>query len=42
MLQEGFPLTKTLHNELDSFYCYFKVDIPEEEDMAIIIELTNS
>ena len=40
-IYEGYPITKTLHNELDMFIAHFEVDIPENEDISIIIDVQN-
>jgi len=38
-LYEGFSVSKRLHNELDSFFGYFVVDIAEKDDISIIINM---
>lgn len=40
-LLEGFPLTKSLHNELDFFIGRFQVDMADSDDLAIIIDIHN-
>jgi hypothetical protein len=40
-LLEGFPMTKSLHNELDFFFGHFQVDIAEEDDHSILIDVHN-
>jgi hypothetical protein len=41
-ITEGFPFNKRLHNELDMFFGYFKVDIAENDEHAIIIDIRNT
>lgn len=41
-IYEGFPFNKRLHNELDMFFGYFKVDINEKDEHAIFIDVQNT
>lgn len=41
-IYDGFPFSKRLHNELDMFFGYFKVDINEKDEHAIIIDIQNT
>ena len=41
-IYEGFPFSKRLHNELDMFFGYIKVDISEKDEHAIYIDVSNT